>query len=83
MQTLLDVHRRPVVMFDASNAKHRQYMAAFLKNGTWGKSPVTFYAPDNVSVRSYALESMLEFYMRKEFAIVDRINTARAKLIAK
>ena len=78
MQTLLDVHRRPVVMFDPKNAEHRKHMASFLKHGTWSRSPVTFYAPENISVRSYALESMLDFYIRKEFA------PARSgKLIAK
>lgn len=67
MQSLLDLHRRPVVQFDPKNPTHREQVVVFLRTGTWSKSPYAFYAPENLSVKAYALQAMLEFYLEEEF----------------
>ena len=68
MQSLLDVQRRPVIAFDPKNAEHRKHVAEFLKTGTWANCPIAFYAPDNISVKAYAMETLVEFYLKQEFA---------------
>jgi hypothetical protein len=72
MQTFLDVQRRPVVHFDPKNSEHRKYVAEFLKKGTWTNCPVAFYAPDNVSVRAYAMATLVDFYLQNEFPAKSR-----------
>lgn len=78
MQSLLDLHRRPVVYFDPKNPNHREQMAIFLRTGTWSKSPYAFYAPENLSIKAYALQTMLEFYLSEEFP-TDTAKPARIK----
>lgn len=68
MQSFLDTVRRPVVHFDPTNVDHRMHMALFLKNGTWAKCPYVFYTPNDINVRTYATEVLLEYYLEKEFA---------------
>ncbi len=68
MQSFLDASRRPVVVFDPTNLEHRKHVARFLKKGTWGTCPVAFYTPDNMSVKAYAMETLVDFYLKKEFA---------------
>ena len=81
MQTILDVNRRPVVPFNVNNAEHRRCVSQFLKDGTWANSPVSFYAPDGVSVRAFAVEQLVSYYLKNEFA--DKKNSRRTgKLIA-
>ena len=67
MQSFLDSLRRPVVHFDVTNEEHRKQMAIFLKYGTWGKCPYAFYAPNDISVKAYAIEMLAEFYLNQEF----------------
>lgn len=69
MQSLLDVRRRPVVAFDAKNAEHRKHVAEFIKLGTWANCPVTFYTPDGISVRAYAMQELVDFYLQQEFPV--------------
>lgn len=66
-QTLLDVNRRPTVIFNPKNAEHRRYVAEFYRNGTWGKCPVLFYAFNDVSVKSMTSQSLIEHYLNQEF----------------
>jgi hypothetical protein len=47
-------------------------MSQFLKEGTWGKCPVAFYAPDNMSIKAYAMETLIDFYLKKEFVVSKR-----------
>ena len=68
MQSFLELHKRPVVQFDPANPEHRHQAAMFLKHGTWGKCPWAFYAPDNLSIKAYAMQTMVEYYLKKEFA---------------
>lgn len=79
MQTILDVNRRPVVRFDVKNADHRRYFSEFVKTGTWAHSPVSFYAPDGVSVRAHCVEQLLEYYLKAEFKSV---KVGKGKLVA-
>lgn len=81
MQTILDVNRRPVVPFDVTNAEHRRYVAVFLKTGTWSHSPVSFYAPEGISSRAHAVESLVAYYLQNEFADTKK-TVKRGKLIA-
>jgi len=69
VKTLLDLHRRPTVLFDPSNKEHRQYVAEFLATGTWGRCPVVFFAPDEANTKAYAIESLADYYLAKEFKI--------------
>lgn len=82
MQSFLELHKRPVVQFDPSNPEHRHQAAMFLKNGTWGKCPWAFYAPDNLSIKAYAMQTMVEYYLKKEFA-EEAKNTAKRRSMAK
>ena len=41
MNNLL-LFRRPVVLFDPSNQKHREYFAEFVASGSWRNCPVQF-----------------------------------------
>lgn len=68
MQSFLDTVRRPVVHFDPTNVEHRMHMALFLKHGTWAKCPFVFYTPQDINVRTYATELLVEYYLTKEFS---------------
>ena len=80
MQSFLDASRRPIVIFDPTNADHRKYVAQFIKKGTWGKCPVAFYTPDNMSVKAYAMETLVRFYLKKEFAVKRAAPKKRASI---
>ena len=67
MQSFLDTIRRPVVHFDVKNAEHRMHMAMFIKNSTWSKCPYVFYAPHDISVKAYATQMLVEYYLSSEF----------------
>jgi hypothetical protein len=38
----LGLYARPIVLFDATNKVHRQWVVKFLKTGAWGDCPVRF-----------------------------------------
>lgn len=67
MQSFLELHKRPVVQFDPKNPQHREQAAIFLRSGTWARSPWAFYAPNNLSIKAYAMETMVDYYIDKEF----------------
>lgn len=71
MQSFLDVQRRPVIAFDAKNAEHRKHVAEFIKQGTWANCPVAFYAPDGISVKAYAMQELVDFYLQQEFPVAE------------
>lgn len=81
MQTILDVCRRPVVPFNVDNADHRRYVADFLKTGTWSHSPVSFYAPDGISSRAYAVEKLVAYYLHNEFNEAKKVAKRSGKLV--
>lgn len=69
MQSFLELNKRPVVQFDPKNPQHREQVVLFLKEGTWGKCPWAFYAPDNLSIKAYAMQTLVDYYLSKEFAV--------------
>lgn len=83
MQSFLDLYRRPVVHFDPKNSQHREQAAIFLRTGTWAKSPYAFYAPDNLSIKAYALQSMVEYYIENEFPLESTKSTRSKKSVNK
>jgi len=82
MQSYLDAQRRPVIPFDPTNPEHRRHVSNFIKKGTWADCPIAFYAPDNLSVKAYALETLVEFYLKQEFASKSRRGIRSGKLIS-
>ena len=80
MQSYLDVQRRPVVHFDPTNSDHRKHVAEFLKKGTWANCPIAFYAPDNISVKAYAMETLVDFYLHNEFPVVGTKSSRRRRV---
>ena len=67
MSFFLDQHRKPVILFDVDNPTHRLYFSNFLKRGTWGSIPIRFYSPGSISVKEFATNSLLDFYINSEF----------------
>lgn len=65
--TVLDMHRKPVVPFNVENADHRQYVAEYLRTFSWSHSPVLFYAPNGLSIPSYTQKELLRYYLENEF----------------
>jgi hypothetical protein len=65
----LELYGRPLVAFDPSNKKHRQYFADFLKYRGWGRCPVRFIVPDDVGFDLPTLikNQLLAYYMGREF----------------
>jgi hypothetical protein len=43
----LGLHVRPIVLFDASNKLHRQWVTKFIETGHWGECPVRFAVEDD------------------------------------
>lgn len=74
---ILDLHVRPITLFDPSNRTHRQHYARFLQEGTWGSCPIRFMVDGEQSNNNlaFAMQRMLvEYYMEKEFKIsVDKL----------
>lgn len=69
MRTILDLHHRPLVLFDPTNKDHRQYVADFVSTGTWAACPVVFFAPEEANTKAYVIESLADYYLSKEFKI--------------
>jgi hypothetical protein len=67
--TVMNKYGRPFVYFDASNKKHRQYLAEFLKTGKWGNCPVRFMVEDEgcTDLVSLMLRKTVIYYTDKEF----------------
>lgn len=66
--SLLYLRSRPVISFDETNPKHRNYFHAFIKTGTWGNCPVRFTAEGlNTDLVTYINQKLLNYYVNKEF----------------
>lgn len=66
------MHKRPVVLFDATNADHRKWFANFVQNRTWSGCPVHFEATDangnlsqNITVA--VANQVAAYYLNQEF----------------
>jgi hypothetical protein len=65
----LEFYSRPLVGFDPSNRKHREYFADFLKYRGWGHCPVRFICPEDAGMDLPAMikNQLMAYYMGKEF----------------
>ena len=83
MQSFLELHKRPVIKFDPTNPDHRREVIRFLKEGTWGKCPWAFYAPDNLSIKAYAMQTLVDYYLEKEFLQEEVKKPSRRRAVVK
>ncbi len=65
---ILDINRKPVVLFDAENPEHRSDYAKFIETGSWIHCDRR-YEIYNVGGHSQAMiqRQLLEYYLRQEF----------------
>lgn len=63
----LDLHVRPVVLFDPSNKLHRQWATAFIEHGTWKGCPVRFAVDeDHGNLMGHIQRKLILFYADQE-----------------
>jgi hypothetical protein len=66
--SILDLKTRPVVQFDASNLEHRKEYAKFVKNKSWGYSPVRFAVlGSRTNLVTQIERDLVGHYVYKEF----------------
>ena len=70
--SLLEMYKRPVVVFDAKNAEHRKWFAHFARNHTWKDCPVRFVVTDSTGQLTNNLivgmtDQVTHFYLNQEF----------------
>lgn len=70
--SLLEMYKRPVVVFDAKNAEHRKWFAHFARNHTWKGCPVRFVVTDSTGQLTNNLivgmtDQVAHFYLNQEF----------------
>lgn len=70
--SLLEMYKRPVVMFDAKNADHRKWFASFARDHSWKGCPVRFVVTDvNGNLSDNLVVAMSNqvtmFYLNQEF----------------
>lgn len=65
---ILDITRKPVVLFDATDEEHRRDYAKFIQTGSWAHCDRR-YEVANKGGHSQGMiqRELLEFYMNKEF----------------
>ena len=60
--------RKPVVEFDPSDKKHREYYYNFLVTSSWKDCPVTWhFSRSCANVKGHIDRILLEYYTSKEF----------------
>lgn len=66
--SVIHVMGRPVEAFNATNRKHRESLATFLRTRSWAHSPVRFISSEPTEVDVNTMQrQVLEFYAQKEF----------------
>ena len=64
----LELYGRPLVLFDAHNAEHRQLFNNFLATGSWALCPYRFaVAEDHGYLIGHIQMELLKYYMGREF----------------
>jgi len=64
---LLELNRKHMVAFDATNAQHRADYAMFLKNGNWRHTDRRYCVPDGAAETQGAIQrQLLEYYTSQE-----------------
>lgn len=83
--SLLEFYCRPLVAFDATNSVHRKYYHEFCLRNSWGTCPVRFICPEQASgsLVSMIQQSMLNYYVSKEFVTGGRVRAKAASQPAK
>lgn len=65
--SILQVNSRPVIAFDVTNRKHREYYAGFLLKRSWGDCPVCFCLEQGYGDVSSMIENKLTaYYLERE-----------------
>ena len=63
---------RPEVEFDTNNSEHRRLYALFLKNRSWGHSPIRFITKPSYGIDKGVIDrKLLEYYTNREFSSHD------------
>lgn len=70
--SILEMHKRPLVAFNAKNADHRRWFATFTRTKTWMKCPYRFIVTDSRGQLTNNLvvgmsEQVTQFYLDQEF----------------
>lgn len=64
----LNFFKRPLVVFDANNRKHRKDYTEFLRTGSWKNCEVQYELDEPVVNLQAAIQrKMLTFYSEREF----------------
>lgn len=64
---ILRLARRPEVLFDPKDPKHRKMYKQFLKDRSWGKLPIKFAARGYGITLGHIERALLDYYTEKEF----------------
>jgi hypothetical protein len=68
--SLLELHSRPFVAFDATNKEHRQHYHKFVMTRSWGGCPVRFLVPeDHGDLVTMMQRALIDYYTKKEFGM--------------
>jgi len=77
--SLLELHSRPFVAFDAANKEHRNHYHTFVVTKSWGSCPVRFLVPDDHGdLVTMMQRALIEYYTVKEFGSV--VNEPQPKI---
>jgi hypothetical protein len=65
--TKMGLHVRPIVLFDASNKLHRQWVTKFIETGRWGDCPVRFTVKEEYgNMIAHIQKELLLWYSQQE-----------------
>ena len=65
---ILNQATRPKVLFDPTNAEHRQHYWTFLQQRSWGHCPVVFTVESKTLDTAATMQRQLaEYYLNNEF----------------
>lgn len=64
---LLDLHRKPVIEFDATNPQHRKDYALFIQTGNWRHTNTRYGVSDpGMEVQGAIQRKLLSYYTQFE-----------------
>jgi hypothetical protein len=63
----LGLYVRPIVLFDASNKLHRQWVTKFIETGSWAECPVRFVVhDDHGNLLGHIQRQLILWYSKQE-----------------
>ena len=78
--SLLELHARPFVAFDASNKDHRRHYHTFVMTRSWGSCPVRFLVPeDHGDLVTMMQRALIDYYTRREFKGVVKLQQPKIR----